>query len=57
MKAIAVIDLAISGLYIYNVPKDFDSEQTEDFIHSQGHHLSNCSWGEFNGEIVDLRND
>lgn len=55
MIAIAVIDLSISGLFIYDVPEDFDSEQIEDFINSQGHHLSNCSWGCFDGDITDLR--
>lgn len=53
---IAVIDLSVSGLYLYNVPREFDSEQVEEFITSQGHHMSNCSWGEYNGGIVDLRN-
>jgi len=52
---IAVIDLSVNGLYLYNVPKEFDSEQIEEFITSQGHRMSNCSWGEYNGGIVDLR--
>ena len=57
MKAIAVIDLSCRGLFIYDVPKDFDIEQIEEFLHEKGGHLSNCSWGEFDGEIVDLREE
>jgi len=57
MEAIAVIDLSTCGLFIYNVPKEYDSEATEEFITSQGHHLINCSWGAFDGDIVDLRED
>lgn len=54
--AIAVIDLAISKLFIYDVPKHFDSEQIENFLLEQNiHHLSNCSWGVFDGDIEDLR--
>lgn len=56
MKAIAVIDLSTSSLCIYDVPEDYDSEQIEEFIYEEGHHLSNCSWGEFDGEINDYRN-
>jgi len=56
MKAIAVIDLSTLALCIYDVNDDMDSEEIEEFIHGQGHHLSNCSWGEFDGEINDYRN-
>ena len=56
-QAIAVIDLSVVGLFIYDVNPLFGSEEIEDFIHSQGHHLSNCSWGAFDGEIVDLRDE
>lgn len=51
MKQIAVIDLAICELFIYTVRKNYDSEKIETFLTKKGHHLSNCSWGEFNGEI------
>lgn len=54
-QAIAVIDLGISGLYIYDVPDEFNSEQIEDFISEQGHHLNNCDWGCFDGTIHDER--
>lgn len=57
MKKIAVIDQSVNGLFIYTVPEDFDNEQIEDFLDIQGRHLSNCSWGEFDGEIVDLTNE
>jgi hypothetical protein len=52
MNKIAVIDSSTLGLFIYDVDKNFDSEQIEEFINKQGHHLSNCSWGEFEGEII-----
>tara|TARA_R110000787_G_scaffold71266_6_gene158708 strand:- start:85 stop:270 length:186 start_codon:yes stop_codon:yes gene_type:complete len=55
MSHIAVIDLSTNGLFLYSVPKEFGAEAVEEFIIGQGHHLSNCSWGEFDGDIVDLR--
>lgn len=54
---IAVIDSSTLGLFLYHVDSDWTDEQVEDFIHSQGHHLSNCSWGVFDGEVTDLRED
>lgn len=57
MQEIAVIDSSTTGLFLYSVPKEFDSEEIEIFINNKGHHLSNCSWGEFDGEIVDLRDE
>lgn len=57
MQAIAVLDHSINALFIYDVPKEFDVEQMEEFLHEQGRHLSNCSWGEFDGTITDLRNE
>jgi len=56
-QAIAVIDQSTSGLFIYDVESGLNHEQTEEFISEQGHHLSNCSWGEFDGSINDLRNE
>jgi len=53
--SIAVIDLSIPSLDIYKLPDDFTSEETETFLEATGHHLSNCSWGEFQGEINDHR--
>lgn len=52
MNKIAVIDSSTLGLFIYDVNKNFDSEQIEEFISEQRHNLSNCSWGEFDGEII-----
>lgn len=56
MKAIAVIDHSVNSLFIYDVPEEFDSEQIEEFL-EENHHLSNCSWGEFDGIINDLREE
>ena len=56
MNAIAVIDLTINELFIYDVPEENTNEQTEEFIMSK-HHLNSCSWGVINGTINDLRND
>ncbi len=57
MKAIAVIDLGIDGgLFIYDVPEKFEHEQIEEFLMEQGHKMSVCSWGEFDGNINDARN-
>jgi len=42
-------------LHIYDVPDEYDSEQIEEFIVSEGHHLSECSWGEFDGIVNDFR--
>ena len=56
MNAIAVIDLSTSSLCIYDVNEDMNLDEIEEFIHKQGHHLSNCSWGAFDGEIQDFRN-
>ena len=53
--SIAVLDLSIPSLDIYDVPEEFDSEQTEAFLEATGHHMSNCSWGVFEGEINDNR--
>ena len=54
---IAVIDLSIKGLFIYDIDSNWDDETIEEFLIEQGRHLSNCSWGVFDGEIVDLRNE
>lgn len=54
---IAVIDLSYPSLFLYSIGEDWDNEEIENFIYSQGHKLSNCSWGVFDGEIQDLRND
>lgn len=52
---IAVIDQSMNALFIYEIDSDWNSEQVEKFITSQGRHLSNCSWGIFDGEIIDDR--
>lgn len=54
---IAVIDQSINGLFLYDIDSDWNDEEIENFITSQGRHLSNCSWGIFDGKIVDLRNE
>lgn len=54
-QAIAVIDLSFSTLTILNVPDNLDGEQIEEVLREKGFHLSNCSWGAFDGEIRDER--
>jgi len=54
--SIAVIDSSTVSLDIYDVPEDFNNEQIETFLEATGYHLSNCSWGVFEGEINDHRN-
>lgn len=55
MLAIAVIDHQQNGLFIYDVPKDFNFENIDDFLIEQGHKPSVSTWGQFDGQIVDLR--
>lgn len=52
---IAVIDLSYPSLFLYTINKNWDNDKIEKFIYLQGHKLSNCSWGVFDGEILDLR--
>jgi hypothetical protein len=54
-EAIAIIDMSTSTLHIHNVPKKWDGQQTEEWLTEQGYHLSNCSWGAFDGKINDER--
>tara|TARA_R110000772_G_scaffold17332_9_gene48392 strand:+ start:638 stop:844 length:207 start_codon:yes stop_codon:yes gene_type:complete len=54
-ESIAVIDMSTSTLDILSVPTGWGFEETEEFLMEQGYHLSNCSWGAFNGEINDKR--
>lgn len=54
MKKIAVIDHSMNGLFIYNVNEKLTSEEIECFLRQQGRNISDCSWGEFDGEIIDL---
>lgn len=54
---VAVIDSSVTGLFLYHVDSDWNDEAIEEFLHSQGRHLSNCSWGVYDGEIIDLRDD
>ena len=57
MIAIAVIDQSINGLFLYQVPEHYTSEEINNYIESQGRQLSLCTWGVFDGEIVDLRDE
>lgn len=60
MRDIAVIDQSVSVLFLYILPfhiDENDTEAIEEFITAQGRHLSNCSWGMFDEEITDLRNE
>ena len=54
-QAIAVIDLSNANLSIHNVPISWDSEQIKDHLNDLNYHLSDCSWGAFDGEINDER--
>lgn len=56
-QAIAIIDLSTCSLDIIDVDDELDSEQIEDVLIKKGYHLSNCSWGAFDGNINDLRNE
>ena len=55
--AIAIIDLSTSTLTIIDVPDHWDSERTEEHLTDQGFSLTNCSWGEFDGDIHDQRGE
>jgi hypothetical protein len=53
--AVAIIDMSTSTLHIMSVPTLFDSQETEEFLEENGFKMTNCSWGEFDGEINDER--
>ena len=55
MEAIAVIDMNLCSLYIYDVPEEWGTEEIESHIVSEGHQLSTSSWGTFDGVVNDLR--
>ena len=57
MIAIAVIDQSMNALFIYQVPEHYTSFEIENYVESQGRQLSLCTWGVFDGEIVDLRDE
>lgn len=44
---LVVLDLSTSTCNFYDLPEG-DSEQIEEFIYSQGHKLSECSWAVIN---------
>lgn len=54
-QAIAVIDLSNSTLSVHDVDSSLDSEGIEDALRELGYHLSNCSWGAFDGVVLDYR--
>lgn len=54
---IAVIDQSINGLFLYEVDEGMDSEQIEDYLHSEGRKISNCCWGQIDGTVEDLRDE
>ena len=54
---IAVIDSAVNGLFLYDMPDSFDNEQIEEFLTKHGRRIKNCSWGQIDGKIIDLRGD
>lgn len=52
---IMVIDHTVSECFIYDMDSDLLSEDIESKLIAQGHHLSSCSWGQYNGIINDKR--
>ena len=57
LVAVAVIDLSVGGLSIYDIPDGLSSEDAEDVLIAKGHKMSQCSWGYFDGKIEDNRSD
>lgn len=57
LVAVAVIDMSVGGLSIYDLPDGLSSEEAEDILIKKGHKMSCCSWGYFDGKIEDNRND
>ena len=57
MKSIAVIDQSMNAVFLYSVPDTHHTDEIEEFIEKQGRDLSFCTWGEFDGYLVDLRNE
>lgn len=54
-QAIAVIDLSVTTLTIYDVPDKWGSEEIEWFLQEEGYRINEISWGAFDGEINDKR--
>lgn len=54
---LAVIDFSVKGLFIYDVDSNWSNETVEEFLVEQGRKISNCHYGVFDGDIVDLRNE
>lgn len=52
---VAVIDHSMNALFIYEVDSVWPPEEVNAYLASQGRNISNCSWGPFDGEIIDLR--
>ena len=52
---IAVLDLEMASLDIYDVLDEFTPEETESFIEATGH--SSYIWGVFEGDIKDHRHE
>lgn len=56
-QAIAIIDLSNTSLTIIDVDDKLNSEEIEEILIEKGFHLSNCSWGAFDGIINDERDE
>ena len=57
MIKIAVIDQSVSTLTICKIPKDLQHEDVEWLLESKGFKMTNCSWGEFQGDIIHDDNE
>jgi len=56
-KPIVVCDSSTLKVAIYDVFEEWESEDIENFLVGKGHHLSNCNWAEFDGEVDDTRKE
>lgn len=51
MTKVAVIDLSVPSLTICDIPEGLDHEAIEWLLETKGFKMSECSWGEFEGDI------
>jgi len=54
---LALIDRTVNGLYFYSIKESWDDKVIKEFIQSQGHYLTQCSWGVVDDDITDLTHD
>jgi len=44
MKYITVLDFEVGKVFQYEVKKDWEYEDFEEYLSELGHNLSNCEW-------------